>query len=113
MATVPVPLGDVLDGCPESEFVVWLDEYSAYLLLGHLDADTAQARIRAGDTIDPGTLEHRRVRFDRHESEHCVVDGDDCDMDGHEQPWWIRDADDGVPATTVMASYERERAPAA
>ncbi|WP_217235447.1 hypothetical protein [Streptomyces sp. AC555_RSS877] len=101
-------LAEVLDGCPEEEFVVWLDEYSAYLFLGHLDADTAQTRIRTGYTIDPETLEHRHIRFDRHEHDSCGGDIDDCGRDCHEQPWWVREAPDGIPATMVMAWYSAE-----
>lgn len=100
-----IPLADVLDGCPEKEFVVWLDEYSSYLFLGHLNADTAQSRIRTGYTIDPATLEHRHIRFDRHESDGCV-DGD-CVPTCHEQPWWVRDTPDGIAATFVIASYDQ------
>ncbi|MEV0220872.1 hypothetical protein [Streptomyces sp. NPDC050704] len=115
MASTTVPLVEVLDGCPEPRFVVWLDEYSSYLLLGHLDAGTAQARIRTGYTIDPATLEHRRIRFDRHCYGSCEGGIDDCGRDCHEQPWWVRDAPDdadAVDVTMVMASYIREKAAA-
>ncbi|MFJ8929260.1 hypothetical protein ACIRLA_22045 [Streptomyces sp. NPDC102364] len=109
LTSTAVSLKDVLEGCPQDEFVVWLDEYSSYLFLGHITAVEAQRRIRTGYTVDPATLEHQRGWFDRHESDSCVPDGGDCDGDCHEQPWWFRTTKDAVPETVdvtlICAGY--------
>jgi hypothetical protein len=107
--TTAVALADVLDGCPRDQFAVWLDEYSSYLFLGHITADETQSRIRTGYTVDPATLEHQNGWFDRHESDSCVPDGDDCDGNCHEQPWWFRtgetDGVESVDVTLICAGY--------
>lgn len=109
LASTAVPLKGVLDGCPQEQFVVWLDEYSAYLLLGHITADETQQRLGTGYIADPATHEHQRGWFDRHESDRCVPDGDDCDGDCHEQPWWFRITQGAVPGavdvTLICAGY--------
>ncbi|MFZ3592305.1 hypothetical protein [Streptomyces sp. BH104] len=107
--TTAVSLEHVLDGAPREQFVVWLDEYSSYLYLGHITADEAQSRIRTGYTADPATLEHQQGWFDKHESDDCVPDGDDCQGHCHEQPWWFRTGKavgaESVDVTFICAGY--------
>ena len=100
-----VPLADVLAGTPVRAFWPWLTEWDRYVLIGHIDAEEAQARIGDDYLIDVTSIEHLHARFDQHASDSCVPDDDGCDSDCGIQPWWIRETEPGHSDAIAVTAF--------
>jgi hypothetical protein len=90
-------LEQILEGEPEAKFAAWLDDRSAFLVIGHVDAATAQQRLRPGYKVASGTLDHTQVLWDEHDPR-CVESCVGCKVPS----WWIRPVRPGYPGATPV-----------